>query len=158
MSPGSRLESSLTAGLDQAKADLQGAFQAEKASAAAKGALGSSGLFIAYQVRAQEIAGELVDRMLVLIDALSARYDLDGPSSHAAAIQVFDQYVQFVVQIYEEDNRLQSQTRRTNAPPIHSSLFRIPRQQLSASVPERLARAPLSRRLTQLIGKLRGAN
>lgn len=144
--------------LDEAKSGLNYAFRAEKEKASATGALGPNGLFIALQVRAQEQADQLAGRLLDAAEAVMARQELDREAARSAADEVFDQFIQFVVQSYESENRLQSPARKVSAPPIHSSLFRLSRQRLSAGLDETMERAPLSKRLTQLFGKLRGAS
>ncbi len=144
--------------LDEAKSGLTHAFRAEKEKASATGALGPNGLFIALQVRAQEQADLLAGRLIEAADNVMARQELDSEAARALADEIFDQFIQFVLQSYETENRLQSQARKVSAPPIHSSLFRISRQRLSAGFAETGERAaPLSRRLSQLFGKLRGA-
>ena len=104
------------------------AFRAEKEKASATGALGASGLFIAFQVRAQEQADFLAGSLPEAAEAVMARQETDAGAALVSADEVFDPFIQFVLQTCETENRLPSQARKVSAPPIHSSLLRISRQ------------------------------
>ena len=122
------------------------AFRAEKEKASVTGALGASGLFIAFQVRAQEQADFLAGSLPEAAEAVMARQETDAGAALVSADEVFDPFIQFVLQTCETENRLPSQARKVSAPPIHSSLLRISRQWLSAGFAQALERPPLLRR------------